>query len=72
MIGLIKVATVGYISQKALKCFGKRDYADVIAFCTWCAVGLEVYNIIINIYSAITGSELFNLFNSIINAFEKI
>lgn len=71
MIGLIKVATVGYISQKALRCFAKNDYADIIAFCTWCAVGIEMYNIIISIYSKITGSELFALFNSILNAIEK-
>ena len=72
MMELIKLGTAAYISQKALKCFGKRDYADIIAFCGWCAVGIELYNIIINIYSAITRSELFTLFNSILNAFEKI
>ncbi len=71
MISLIKVATVGYISQKALRCFSKKDYADIIAFCTWCSVGLELYNIIINIYSAIIESELFTLFNSIINILNK-
>lgn len=61
MIELIKVATVGYISQKALRCFAKKDYADVIAFCTWCAVGIELYNIIITVYIAITKSEIFSL-----------
>ena len=40
MMELIKLGTAAYISQKALKCFGKKDYADIIAFCGWSAVGI--------------------------------
>lgn len=61
MMELIKLSTVAYISQKALKCFGKKDYADIIAFCGWSAVGIELYNIIITICTAITKSEIFSL-----------
>ena len=61
MMELIKLGTATYISQKALKCFGKKDYADIIAFCGWSAVGIELYNIIITICTAITKSEIFSL-----------
>ena len=72
MTSLIKVGAVAYISQKALRCFGKKDYADVIAFCGWICVGIELYSLGLSIYAAITGSEIFSLVEGINNILDKI
>lgn len=72
MIILIKIGAVSYISQKALRCLGKKDYADIIAFCGWLCVGIQLYNFGIAIYTTITGSALFSLVESIGNIIDKI
>ncbi|WP_305153826.1 hypothetical protein [uncultured Clostridium sp.] len=61
MIELIKVGAVAYIAQKALKCFGKRDFADIIAFCGWCSIGVTLIQLILNVLDGITNSEIVKL-----------
>jgi len=39
MIEIIKTGTVSYICYKSLTCFGKKDYADVIAFISVLYIG---------------------------------
>lgn len=42
MVEIIKTCSIGLVSYKALKCFGKKDYADIIAFCTILYVGVMI------------------------------
>ena len=68
LIEIIKVGSVAYISQKALKSFGKKDYADIITFVGWCAIGANVMQLFIGIGEAISNSEIAKLINGINNA----
>lgn len=52
IVETLKIAAIGYISQKGMRCFGKIDYADIIAFFTWCSVGGNIVRIIYNIASS--------------------
>ncbi|MGL5767643.1 MAG: hypothetical protein ACRCX8_18575 [Sarcina sp.] len=38
----LRIGATGFVGQKALRCFGKKDYADVISFVTWCLVGVQL------------------------------
>lgn len=42
MIEIIKASAVGFICCKSLKCFGKKDYSEIIAFVTWLYVGAMI------------------------------
>jgi len=55
-----------------LRCFGKKDYADIISFCGCCAVGIELYGVIMSIYAAVTTSEIALLVNGVGNIIHKI
>lgn len=72
LIQIIKVGSVSYISQKALKSFGKKDYADVVAFVGWCGIGANVMQLFLNIGDAIANSEIVKLVNNINSAAEKV
>ena len=46
---LAKQVAVSVICQKALKSFGKKDYADVTRLAGWCVYGVtivDIYNFI--------------------------
>ena len=47
LMHMLQIGATGFIGQKALRCFGKRDYADVISFVTWCFIGVNVFIMII-------------------------
>lgn len=42
---LAKQIAVSVICQKALKAFGKKDYADVTRLAGWCLYGATLVNI---------------------------
>lgn len=48
---LAKEVVISVICQKALKSFGKKDYADVVRLGGWCIYGVtivEIYSYIMN------------------------
>ncbi|MCY6957981.1 hypothetical protein [Clostridium brassicae] len=46
LIQIAKAGAVTLIVSKSLKCFGKRDYADIIKFSGICIMGVPVINLI--------------------------
>ena len=65
MIELLKTGVVGYICYKALKCFGKQDYADVIALLVWVYIGFLFCFQIGSWYDSFMNSELIQLIERI-------
>lgn len=43
MIEIIKIGAVGFLCSKSLKCFGKKEYSDVIGFMCFLYVGVIIY-----------------------------
>ena len=65
MVELLKTGVVGYICYKALKCFGKQDYADVIALLDWVYIGFLFCFQIDSWYNSFMNSELIQLLERI-------
>ena len=65
MVELLKTGVVGYICYKALKCFGKQDYADVIALVVWIYIGVLILFQIGSWYDSFMNCELIKLFERI-------
>lgn len=65
MISIIKVGTVSFICGKALKCFGKQDYADIIYMCGWLGVGANICILFMQMYASVMGSEIVQLIQKI-------
>lgn len=64
-ITIIKLGTVSFVCGKALKCFGKKDYADIIYMCGWLGVGTQVCMLFMEMYSAFMSSEIVQLVQKI-------
>jgi hypothetical protein len=47
VIGIIKTGAITFILSKAMRVFGKLDYADVIKFSGICLMGVNVLQIVI-------------------------
>lgn len=46
---ILSLGATGFIGQKALRCFGKKDYADIISFVTWCFVGVQLVIVVVGL-----------------------
>lgn len=64
-IEIIKIGSVAYISQKALKVIGEKDMAGIIAFCGWCGIGANICSLFILMYNSIMDSALVKLLEKI-------
>ena len=64
-VELLKTGVVGYICYEALKCFGKQDYADVIALLVWVYIGFLFCFQIGSWYDSFMNSELIQLIERI-------
>jgi NADH:ubiquinone oxidoreductase subunit 4 (subunit M) len=65
MVEIIKTASVGFICYESLKCFGKKDYADVVAFCSVLSTGVMVVSKIGGWYDNLMNSALVQLIEKI-------
>ncbi|NMM62077.1 hypothetical protein HBE96_05105 [Clostridium sp. P21] len=45
-IGIIKTGAITLVLSKAMRTFGKQDYADVIKFSGICLIGINVMQIV--------------------------
>lgn len=60
---LAKEIAVSVVCQKALKSFGKKDYADVVRLGGWCIYGCTI----VQIYHYIMGnSVIINFFKNVL------
>lgn len=46
VIGIIKTGAITLVLSKAMRTFGKQDYADVIRFSGVCLMGINVVQIV--------------------------
>lgn len=65
MFEVLKTGFIGYVCYKALKCFGKQDYADVIGLLVWVYLGFIICSKLTIWYSALMNSELVKLLERI-------
>lgn len=49
---------ITFISQKALKCLGKKDYADIISMTGWCLIGGSFVKFVLELSNAIVNSKI--------------
>jgi NADH:ubiquinone oxidoreductase subunit 4 (subunit M) len=61
MVEIIKTASVGFICYESLKCFGKKDYADVVAFCSVLSTGVMIIGKIGGWYNGLMNSQIVQL-----------
>jgi hypothetical protein len=66
MIEIIKTGSVGFICYESLKCFGKKDYADVVAFCSVLATGVMVISKIGGWYDNFINSNLMQIVEKLV------
>lgn len=45
VINIIKRGSVSFVAQKAFRCLGKKDYADIVAFAGIVSVSAEIISL---------------------------
>jgi len=65
MIEIIKTGTIGFICYKSLSVFGKKDYADLIAFVSVLYIGCMVCMKVGTWYESFMNSRIIELFDKI-------
>lgn len=65
MVEIIKTCSIGLVSYKALKCFGKKDYADIVGFCSVLYAGVMIISQVGGWYDNLMNSQIVQLVEKI-------